>query len=254
VSWVDLSLIVPLYKDRPHFVRNVLRLVDLLKGTRFQFEIILVDDASPDGLAQDFTNLKGTLDAKDVSSQLVSHPVNCGRGAAVKTGLNLATGTAAAFIDIDLENLPDALLPMTQMILNGQSDLIVGERIWLKGHLFPLRALLSSGYRRLVKVLLNLSIPDTETGLKVFHRARTQIALSKVIDNGWFWDTEMVHRCALEGLKVSSHPIVFLKDLNKESTVSPIKDSIHYLIRLYEHLKALALEKKALQASVKNAS
>lgn len=226
---IDLSVIVPCYRDAQHLRANIGTVVKCLKGTRLTWEIILVNDASPerDGEAA----LEAIADWPECDIRLINHSRNTGRGRAVMDGLEQARGKFGGFLDIDLEVSAHYILSMVQLLVDG-ADVACAFRIY-KTHLGLLhRAIISHGYVMLVRKLLGVDLPDTEAGYKFFRMESVRPVLATCTDPGWFWDTEVMVRSQLAGLNVRFGPVLFLRNENKASTVKIFSDSVTQFRRL----------------------
>ena len=93
-------------------------------------------------------------------------------------------------------------------------------------------ALGNRGYRWLLHRLQRVPVEDTETGFKLFVRERILPVLDRCQDTGWFWDTEVVVRASEAGLRCVEVPALFLRRLDKQSTVRPVRDTLEYFSRL----------------------
>ena len=235
----DLSLVLCCYLDADHLKRNTLSLLHYLSLSKKSFELVFVNDASPDATAEVIQDLAIELKDKGVAFQVVSHPTNRGRGAAVRSGFACAKGRVVGFIDVDLEHLPDAMIIAVDRINLGEADAIVGQRVYAINRTNPLRALTSVVYKTLVQSVLKLPVSDTEAGFKFFNREKILPVLARAQNDGWFWDTEIVHRAAEAGLRVVEHPIVFQRNPNKVSTVRVVRDSWVYLRTLFAYRMGL---------------
>lgn len=236
---MDLSIIIACYKDAPHLVRNTLALCDYLSATKLNYEIVFVEDGSPDNTAEEIRRGAKILTEKNIPVQTIFHEKNQGRGAAVSNGFLAAKGDIIGYIDIDLEPLMDAILPMVRAIQRGEADLICGRRAIANAIAKPLRVLSSYVYRWVAHLALPLPIADTECGLKVFKRSTILPIINTCSDKRWFWDTEIVHRSWLAGLAVKEHWIVFFEDNSKASTVRLIPDTFAYLKAIMKYRKQL---------------
>lgn len=228
-SRLDFSLVIACYCEEPHLKRNVLELARYFLATRLRFEFIFVEDASPDGTRREIEGLEPMLREKKIPYQILYHFANQGRGATVTDGIMLARGRAVGFIDIDLEHVMDSFLPCILDVLDDSSDAVMTARVYQKSMLNMVRIVTSIAYKNLVKRVLDLPVTDTESGLKVFNREKIIPVLAQVHDKFWFWDTEICYASARAGLKVTEHPIVFVKDQGKKSTVRLLRDSMRQL-------------------------
>ena len=227
---MELSLVIPCYREEPHLEKNVDRVVAMFSILKIHYEIILVDDCSPDStrkiielLVQKYPNLV----------QGVYHEKNEGRGAAFMTGFTRARGKFAGFFDIDLEVSPVYTIDCFNRLRDQNADLVIGDRIY-RVHLSLLhRHILSSCYSWLVHRLLELKLDlDTESGYKFFRSSALRNYVGKIKNKGWFWDTEVVSRFAWDGLNVIGVPCLFERNEKKISTVKPLQDSIEYFWNL----------------------
>src|SRR5690606_34521902 len=113
------SVVVPAYQEEPRIGRTVRALRDALGGLEGGVEVVVVDDGSSDGTA-------GAARAAGADAVLV-HPVNRGKGAAVRTGVAAARGRTVAFTDADLSYPPDHVLAVLAAV-EGGADMAMGNR------------------------------------------------------------------------------------------------------------------------------
>lgn len=232
----DLSLVLACYCEEPHLFKNVIEICEYLEASRFTFELIFVEDTSPDNTAVEVHRCFEELKRRNISSKVLFHSQNCGRGRSVQDGFEISSGEFVGFIDVDLEHPVDALLPMLIELKKGRTDAVVARRIY-HGMATPTRMVLSVAYKTLVHLFIKLPVSDSEAGCKMFRREKLMPVLSHVKDPGWFWDTEIVDQCARHGLRFSEHPIVFEKKPEKKSTVRVFRDSVTYFVRLIRYWK-----------------
>jgi glycosyltransferase involved in cell wall biosynthesis len=117
---MKVSIIIPVYNEQETLSEILIRLV----GLPIDKEIIAVDDASNDN---SHTILRKAADAGDI--RLLTHPVNRGKGAAIVTGLEYASGEYTIIQDADLEYDPDDIVKMLATAEQHNADAIFGSRI-----------------------------------------------------------------------------------------------------------------------------
>lgn len=237
---IDLTLVIPCYNDGPHLETSLREIERVLSQTRYTYEMILIDDGSPDGSAEKVKEAA----ARRGNVRAVYHPHNVGRGGTVVEGMKLARGTYVGYLDIDLE-VHCRYIPAMLLALDEGCDGATALRhyeIRLSVDTF-FRHVLSTGYRRLVRFFLGLPYQDTEAGYKFFRRERILPLLEKTRNTGWFWDTEIMAQCHFHGLRIQEIPVLFLRRWDKKSTVRPLRDSFVYLIALMRFRARLQKER-----------
>ncbi|HIC17781.1 TPA: glycosyltransferase family 2 protein, partial [Candidatus Poribacteria bacterium] len=118
-----LSIVIPIYNE----VKTLNEILSQIRAVELKLEkeIILVDDFSTDG-TRDI--LKEIEDVDDPLVQVLYHPVNCGKGAALRTGFQAATGDLTIIQDADLEYDPQDYPKLIQPIIDNQADVVYGSR------------------------------------------------------------------------------------------------------------------------------
>jgi len=161
-----ISILIPVFNE----VRTVAEIVRRVRNSNtceLEKEIIIVNDASTDG---SLTMLNELVHAGDL--KILHHPYNRGKGAAVRTALEHATGDICLIQDADLEYDPADYPKLLQPILDGRADIVYGSRFTGGTH----RVLLFWHYTAnrlltlLSNMLCNLNLTDMETCYKVFRR------------------------------------------------------------------------------------
>ncbi len=161
-----LSILIPAFNE-VRTVEEIVRRVRAADSRGLEKEIIIVDDASTDGTGDVLENLQRNADVK-----VFAHPHNRGKGAALRTALQHATGDIVLIQDADLEYDPGDYPKLLRPILDGRADVVYGSRFAGGTH----RVLLFWHYAAnrlltlLSNMLCNLNLTDMETCYKVFRR------------------------------------------------------------------------------------
>jgi glycosyltransferase involved in cell wall biosynthesis len=228
---VDLSLIVPCYNEAPHLKASVDALCEVLDTTRYDYEVVFVDDVSPDNTR----DVIREICAARPRCRAIFHEKNKGRGGAFKTGFVNSTGRVTGFIDIDLEVGANYIPALVNLIEHHGVDIATGHRHYLLRQTHAVhRVVLSVVYRALLRAGVVNGVRDSETGCKFFRReTATDVVLGSESD-GWFWDTEVMARAVLAGLTIREMPVLFLRRWDKQTTVRLGRDIADYLIALHK--------------------
>ncbi len=162
---MKLSVVIPCYNE----VQTIYEIVQRVRSIEVNdLEIIIVDDASTDGTRQILEEK-----VKPLVAEIVSKPRNMGKGAALRTGFQKATGDVVVVQDADLEYDPRNIPDMLKHIENGNADVVFGSR-FMGGN--PHRVLYfwhSMGNKFLTllsNMFTNLNLTDMETCYKMFRR------------------------------------------------------------------------------------
>jgi glycosyltransferase involved in cell wall biosynthesis len=237
----DLSLVVPCYNEARHLRASVRSVVEVLEQTGATWDIVFVDDRSEDDTAA----LIREICAADRRCRAVFHDRNRGRGAAFKTGFAASAGRVTGFLDIDLEVQARTIPVLVAEIERRGADIATGRRHYLLRQTGGLhRAAASWAYRRLSNFLLALDLEDSETGCKFFRRETAGPIVLASANDGWFWDTEVMARARLAGLRIAELPVQFLRRADKSSTVRLWRDSWRYLRALHDFRGVIGVSRR----------
>ncbi len=225
---IDLSLIIACYNEEPVLEQSIKQIFEVLDDTRFNYEVIFVDDNSEDDTRVIIDRIISTYPDKNLNK--IFHEKNIGRGATVADGIRASRGPIVGSIDIDLST-PARYIPALTVEIEKGADIANALRVYKLCWLAVPRWIISRCYRFLVKLMLRLDLGDTETGCKFFRRERILPVLDEIRDRHWFWDTEIMARSYIKGLRIVNLPTVFIRK-GLYSRVKIIRDSFQYLNKL----------------------
>jgi glycosyltransferase involved in cell wall biosynthesis len=166
-------------------------------------ELVLVDDGSTDGTA-DLLREGTWPDAMT----LVFHERNRGKGAAVRTALERATGDYAAILDADLEYRASDLAPMLAPLLAGEANVVFGTRAWHAHSSFGFWYVMGNKFVTFATNLLyNCWISDVMTCHKAM---RTEVFRSlELRERGFGIEAEIAGRVLRAGERIYEVPITY---------------------------------------------
>jgi glycosyltransferase involved in cell wall biosynthesis len=173
---VRLSVIIPAFNERSTILELLRRVCDV----PIDKEVVVIDDGSTDGTAEELFQLglaaagdrvtrMGSTGATNALRLLVHQP-NQGKGASIRDGIAAATGDVLLIQDADLEYDPSEYSKLLQPILDGKADAVYGSRFTGSPRrvLFFWHAVGNHLLTFLSNMFTNLNLTDMETGYKVF--------------------------------------------------------------------------------------
>jgi glycosyltransferase involved in cell wall biosynthesis len=170
-----LSIVIPAYNEGKtiHFILDKVKAVNLIGG--LQKEVIIVNDCSKDDTEEAIKRYQASN--PELPIQYFKHEVNQGKGAALHTGIRIATGDMVIIQDADLEYDPEEYNILVKPILDGFADVVYGSR-FMGGRphriLFFWHTIGNKFLTFLSNALTNLNLTDMETCYKVFKRETIQ--------------------------------------------------------------------------------
>ena len=185
---LDLTLVIPYYNPGTRFGSNLERIHAVLASSGCSYEIIAVSDGSTDGSEAVSRSFAGE------NMQSVVLPRNRGKGQALRTGLALGRGRYLGFIDADGDLDPELLSSFLDLMRSHEPDIVLGSKLHPESIVdYPaMRRIYSWTYQQLVRVLFNLSVRDTQTGLKLVRREVLANVLPRMLEKRFAFDLEML--------------------------------------------------------------
>jgi hypothetical protein len=215
-----LSVAIPVYNERA----TIAEILKRVRATNLPVEIVVVDDGSTDGTREWLIDQPLQDDL-----HVVLHQCNQGKGAALRTALEHATGDVVVIQDADLEYDPRDYRRLLAPILEGDADVVYGSRF--KGeaarvHLFWHRV--ANGILTLLSnAFTNLNLSDMETGYKVFHRSVLRDV--EIRQNRFGVEPELTAKVARRGFRVYEVPIAYHGRDYREGKKIGVKDAFQAL-------------------------
>lgn len=220
---MKLSIIIPVYNDRDYIEQAFAQ----VKSVAFTipYEIIAVDDFSTDGSREALKKIPGIT--------LILHERNTGKGGAIKTGMEAATGDIIAIQDDDCEYDPAVLPLLCAPIQRGETDVVFGSRFLQKNQMFSLQRLENIAITWLANILLGQRLTDIETGHKVLsRRVASQLQLQA---NGFEFDMEITLQIVQLGFRIKELPTRYVARTKQQGKKITYKDGLRSIKTLFKY-------------------
>ena len=201
-----LSILIPVYNERTVVERSLAHVLNAPLPENMERELIIVDDCSTDGTAE----ILERLAAQEPSIRLSRKKVNEGKGAAVRSAIQLARGDFCIVQDADLEYDPSEYPRLLRPLLDGNADAVFGSRYLVGEQTRALpfwHSMINKYLTLLSNMFCNLNLTDMETGYKVF---RTDLLKSIPIRSNRFgFEPEITMKSAKRKLRIYEVPISY---------------------------------------------
>jgi dolichyl-phosphate beta-glucosyltransferase len=225
----SLSIVIPAYNEAVRLGNTLLAVVDYLRESWPDAELIVVDDGSTDdtaGIARSILSDSGSL-----RTSVISYKSNLGKGRAVRLGLLAARSDVALFSDADLSTPITEAPKLVEPIANGQYDVTFGSRAldrkligvhqpWRReqgGRVFNLAVRLATG----------LPFWDTQCGFKAFRMSVCRPLVEAATVDRFGFDVELLYLAFRAGLRLQEVPVRW--DHYEGSKISLMSDSFRML-------------------------
>ena len=214
----QISVVIPALNEAARLGVTLSKILAYLTAQHLTYEVIVVDDGSTDKTQEVVARFL------ELNVVLVNHPVNLGKGAAVRTGVMASNGERILITDADLSTPIDDLARL--LAFSDKAPLVFGSRavpgsvILLRQPLY--RVIMGKTFNLMIRVLGVSRIHDTQCGFKLLDGQVARDLFSRVRTLGFAFDVELTWLAQREGLPIEEVGVRWANSL--DSRVNPILD------------------------------
>ncbi len=217
---MKLSILMPVFNEERTVASAVKRVLDV--DYPCDIELVVVDDGSRDGTA---AALAALSDPRLLQS---AHPLNRGKGAAIRTAARVATGDYMIICDADLEYAPEEIPKLLEPVIAGEAEVVFGTRTFGSHASYSYWYVMGNrGVTTACNVLFNCYLTDLETCYKLL-----PVALYRELDirePGFGMEAEVAAKLLRRGIRPFEVPITYKARGRAEGKKITWKDGVEAL-------------------------
>jgi glycosyltransferase involved in cell wall biosynthesis len=225
---MKVSIVIPCYNEKDTIETIVAAVHNAPLENK---EIIVVDDCSDDG-----TQILLRERVAPMLDRIINHPVNQGKGAALRSGFAAATGDLILVQDADLEYSPEDYPALLEPLMSGKADAVFGSR-FMGGRphrvLFFWHMIGNKFLTLLSNMFTNLNLTDVETGYKAFKAS--VIKSIELEENRFGIEPEIIAKLAQRGCRVYEVGISYNGRTYREGKKISWKDGIRAIYAILRY-------------------
>ena len=220
---MDLSIVIPAFEEGRKIARDVEAATQFLQANALQGEIIVVDDGSQDDTAPAAEKVRVPA---DIARRVIRYEPHRGKGYAVRTGMQQATGQYTMFADCGLCIPYGNALKGLDLLRNHACDIAHGSRRHLQSEILRdqpwHRRLISRTFKATVRTLLRVprDLTDTQCGFKVYRGDVARELYRECVTDGFMFDIEIILRAAKKGYRIREFPVEWACDRDSRLSVA----------------------------------
>ena len=244
----SVEIVIPVYNEETALEPCVDRLRRFLEEDfSHEWQIIIANNGSTDRTVE----VASQLTAADARVQLLNLSRK-GRGLALRTAWTRSSADIVSYMDVDLStNL--RYFPLLVEGLCCGYDLAIGSRLMQASMVARRlkREVLSRGFNSIIRLLFRTRFSDAQCGFKALRRDVAQALLPHVVNNGWFFDAEILILAEKNGFRLFEAPVEWMEDLDSRVNLwSTAIEDIKGLARMRTSRLKLGLPRLESTASI----
>ncbi|QIW95134.1 hypothetical protein AMS68_000652 [Peltaster fructicola] len=223
------SVLLPTYNERKNLPIICWLLEQMFTENKLDWEVIIVDDGSPDGTQDVAKQLIKAMGANRI--KLHTRSGKLGLGTAYVHGLQFATGNYVIIMDADFSHHPKFLPLMIKKQKEGDWDIVTGTRYAGDGGVYGWdlkRKMVSRGANLFADTVLRPGVSDLTGSFRLYKKKVLQEVMNKTESKGYTFQMEMMVRAKGMGFRVTEVPISFVDRVYGESKLGG-EEIVEYL-------------------------
>jgi glycosyltransferase involved in cell wall biosynthesis len=214
-----IDVVVPVHNEERVLEASISRLHGHLeRHVPEPWRVLIVDNASTDGTwacARALAMRQPGVCALRLEEK--------GRGRALRAAWLGSDAAVLSYMDVDLSTDLAAFPRLVRPILDGRADLAIGSRLARGARVQRQlkREVLSRGYNLIVRGVFGTRVTDAQCGFKAISAAAARRLLPHVVDDGWFFDTEMLLLAERNGYRIAEVPVDWVEDTDSRVDIVP---------------------------------
>ena len=208
-----LSIVMPVYNEE-QFLEEIVKQVQAVDLGDLERELVMIDDCSQDKTPQIMAAMEGKTSINpqakpfDLPIRMFKHPVNRGKGAALRTGFAEAKGDLILIQDADLEYDPEDYPVLLKPVLRGKTQVVYGSRFTGERRNMFFHHWLGNKFLTLTtNILYNTTLSDMETCYKLFTKEALEGLVIK--SDRFNFEPEITAKLLKKGLRIYEVPIKY---------------------------------------------
>ncbi|MDA0797097.1 MAG: glycosyltransferase family 2 protein [Chloroflexi bacterium] len=229
----SVDVVIPVLNEEHSLPRCIEQLRDSLSTSlpQHQCRIVVADNGSTDG----------TLDV--AKAEASAHPAQVayvhldvrGRGRALRKAWLESDADVVSYMDVDLSTGLDAFPAMVNGIVEDGYHVAFGSRLAKGAHIkrSPKREVISRTYNLMIRALMQTRFRDAQCGFKALSRGAAQALVPTIVNNHWFFDTELLVIAEKRGFRMLEVPVTWDEDADTRVKIMPtVMEDLKGLARL----------------------
>ena len=209
-----VDVVIPVYNEERDLGPSVTRLYEFLQSNcAYRWRIMVADNASKDRTLE----IAKQLAARNPDKVTYIHLDAKGRGRALKAAWQASDADIVSYMDVDLSTNLRHFMPLIEPLMRGEYHIATGSRLMPGSRVTRQlkREVVSRIYNLIVKIMFpRRHFSDAQCGFKALSRKAVQDLIPYIVDNNWFFDSELLLRAEQSGYRVWEVPVEWIEDLD----------------------------------------